>query len=129
MPHPHIHSPSYAAPVLRAPSPASSLGTSYARDATSFSDTEAELSQAAFQRKWEDKLRLGREFAREWNGEDEDDDDNDDEDGDGRWEGGRAVRDREREGWGVDPLFSAVEGGRTIAEENCTSSSKLNSTL
>src|SRR5882762_2811126 len=118
MPHPHIHSPSYAPPVLRAPSPASSIGTSYAPDATSLSDTEAELSQAAFEQKWGGKLRLGREFAREWNRED--DDQEDDGDGDGRWEGAITARDRQAKGWGRDPLFRLVEGGRTIEEDNCT---------
>jgi len=116
MPHPHIHSPTYAPPVLRAPSPASSLGTSYAPDATSLSDSEAVLSHAAFEKKWEDRLRLGREFAREWNGDDADDDS--DEGETMEWEAGRAQRDREKEGWGRDPLFPRVDGGgRTPAED------------
>jgi len=112
MPHPHIHSPSYAPPVLRPPSPASSIGTSYAPDATSFSDTAAELSQYSFEKKWEDKLRLSREFAREWRG---DDDDNDDGDVDSQ--GTRTKMDKDRDGWGRDPLFPSVEGGMTVAEE------------
>jgi len=114
MPHPHIHSPSYAPPVLRPPSPASSIGTSYAPDATSFSDTAAELSQYSFEKKWEDKLRLSREFAREWRG---DDDDNDDGDVDSQ--GTRTKMDKDRDGWGRDPLFPSVEGGMTVAEETC----------
>jgi len=119
MPHPHVHSPTYAPPVLRAPSPASSLGTTYAPDATSFSDTEAELSQTAFEKKWEDKLRLGREFAREWNGDLGEGEDEGDEDGYEGWNGMRAVRDREREGWGRDPLINTGETQRTPAEDKC----------
>jgi hypothetical protein len=119
MPHPHVHSPTYAPPVLRAPSPASSLGTTYAPDATSFSDTEAELSQAAFEKKWEDKLRLGREFAREWNGDLGEGEDEGDEDGYEGWNGMRAVRDREREGWGREPLLNIGEIQRTSAEDKC----------
>jgi hypothetical protein len=115
MPHPHVHSPTYAPPVLRAPSPASSLGTTYAPDATSFSDSETELFQAAFEKKWEDKLRLGREFAREWNG-----DLGEEGEGDEDWNGMRAVRDREREGWGREPLlFNNGESQRTPAEDKC----------
>ncbi|KIM81027.1 hypothetical protein PILCRDRAFT_821864 [Piloderma croceum F 1598] len=117
MPHPHVHSPAYAPPVLRAPSPASSLGTTYAPDATSFSDTEAELSQATFEKKWEDKLRLGREFAREWNGDLGEGEGEGDEDGYEGWNGMRAVRDREREGWGREPLFNIGESQRTPAED------------
>jgi hypothetical protein len=116
MPHPHVHSPTYASPVLRAPSPASSLGTSYAPDATSFSDTETELSRSAFERKWEDKLRLGREFAREWN------DDLGEREEEEEWDGMRGVRDREREGWGREPLLSSGDTRRTPAEEKCMSS-------
>jgi hypothetical protein len=119
MPHPHVHSPTYAPPVLRASSPASSLGTTYAPDATSFSDTEAELSQAAFEKKWEDKLRLGREFAREWNGDLGEGEDEGDEDGYEGWNGMRAVRDREREGWGREPLLNIGEIQRTSAEDKC----------
>jgi len=49
----------YAPPVLRAPSPASSVGTAYGPDQTALSDTEAELFQAAFESKWTDRLGLG----------------------------------------------------------------------
>ena len=48
---PHIHSPSYACPVL-CPSPHLSLGTFYPPpDRTFFCDTEAELSKTAFERR------------------------------------------------------------------------------
>ncbi|KAF9464111.1 hypothetical protein BDZ94DRAFT_1308132 [Collybia nuda] len=53
------HQPEYAPPVLRAPSPASSVGTSYGADQTSFSDSEHQLSQTAFERKWEERIGLG----------------------------------------------------------------------
>ena len=54
---PNQHHTEYAPPVLRAPSPASSVGTAYAEDQTSLSDSE--LSQAAFEKKWEERLELG----------------------------------------------------------------------
>lgn len=47
----HGHHTDYAEPVLRAPSPASSVGTSYGADQTSYSDSEFQLSQPAFERK------------------------------------------------------------------------------
>ena len=53
--HPHGHT-EYAPPVLRASSPASSVGTSYGQDQTDLSDTE--LSQAEFEAKWEERLQL-----------------------------------------------------------------------
>lgn len=59
MPHPPQHMTDYASPVLRAASPASSIGTSYSPDQTSPSDTEEELSQRAFEQKWQDRLGLG----------------------------------------------------------------------
>lgn len=59
MPPNQHHHPEYAPPVLRAPSPASSVGTSYGADQTSFSDSEHQLSQVAFERKWEDRIGLG----------------------------------------------------------------------
>jgi len=52
------HHPEYAPPVLRVPSPASSIGTTYAPDRTSFSDCEFSLGQPAFERKWENKIGL-----------------------------------------------------------------------
>ncbi|KAH7925583.1 hypothetical protein BV22DRAFT_1064640 [Leucogyrophana mollusca] len=48
--------PAYGSPVIRPPSPASSIGTAYPADDTSLSDVE--LSQDAFDRKWTAKLRL-----------------------------------------------------------------------
>ncbi|KAJ7256783.1 hypothetical protein B0H12DRAFT_1183024 [Mycena haematopus] len=48
--------PEYADPVIREPSPASSVGTVYGPDQTSSSDDE--LDQWAFERKWVDKLFL-----------------------------------------------------------------------
>jgi hypothetical protein len=54
------HHTEYAPPVLRAPSPASSVGTAYAEDQTSFSDSEHHLSQTAFEKKWEDRLELDK---------------------------------------------------------------------
>jgi len=59
LPHPY-QNPEYAPPVLRAPSPTSSVGTSYGPDQTSFSDTEQQLSQAAFESKWLAKLDLDK---------------------------------------------------------------------
>lgn len=56
-PHPY-HNPEYAPPVLRAPSPASSVGTTYGEDETSHSD--AELDQDAFAQKWLTKLDLDK---------------------------------------------------------------------
>jgi len=55
--HPTRHHTEYAPPVLRAPSPASSIGTTYGEDQTSFSDSE--LSQGSFEKKWEELLWLG----------------------------------------------------------------------
>jgi hypothetical protein len=48
--------PHYATPVLRAPSPASSVGTTYIPDTTSLSDSESFLSPSEFNRKWEEKI-------------------------------------------------------------------------
>lgn len=59
MPHNRqIHSgdPAYASPVIRPPSPASSVGTAYGPDETSLSDSE--LAQDTFERKWTANLRL-----------------------------------------------------------------------
>ncbi|OAX44324.1 hypothetical protein K503DRAFT_449181 [Rhizopogon vinicolor AM-OR11-026] len=59
MPHTqqiHTGDPAYASPVIRPPSPASSVGTAYGPDETSLSDLE--LSQDAFERKWTANLRL-----------------------------------------------------------------------
>lgn len=57
LPHPY-QNPEYAPPVLRIPSPTSSVGTTYGPDQTSFSDTE--LSQPAFENKWLAKLNLNK---------------------------------------------------------------------
>ncbi|KAF8157891.1 hypothetical protein B0H34DRAFT_629318, partial [Crassisporium funariophilum] len=54
----HVHYTEYAPPVLRPPSPASSVGTTYGPDQTSFSDSEYRLSQPAFEQKWEEKIQL-----------------------------------------------------------------------
>ncbi|KAF9445383.1 hypothetical protein P691DRAFT_611101, partial [Macrolepiota fuliginosa MF-IS2] len=54
------HHPEYAPPVLRAPSPASSVGTTYGPDQTSLSDSEHQISQVAFERKWLAKLDLDK---------------------------------------------------------------------
>jgi hypothetical protein len=48
----------YASPVLRAASPASSVGTSYHSDQTAQSDAELELPQQAFEQKWQERLQL-----------------------------------------------------------------------
>lgn len=115
MPHAHLHSPTYAPPVIRAPSPASSLGTVYPPDATSPSDDEAEISQAAFENKWHEQLRLRREFVREWKG-----------DGPGTLdEGPWTAKDGEKEGWGVEPLVAKDMGPRTPAEDQSASVSPL----
>ncbi|KIJ17652.1 hypothetical protein PAXINDRAFT_154258 [Paxillus involutus ATCC 200175] len=52
----HTGDPPYASPVIRAPSPASSVGTAYGPDETCQSDSE--LSQEAFEQKWSAKLKL-----------------------------------------------------------------------
>jgi hypothetical protein len=59
------HHPEYAPPVLRAPSPASSVGTSYGADQTSFSDSVHQLSQGAFEKKWEERIGLGNPSTEE----------------------------------------------------------------
>jgi len=59
MPHTqqiHAGDPAYASPVIRPPSPASSVGTAYGPDDTSLSDSE--LSQDDFERKAIANLRL-----------------------------------------------------------------------
>lgn len=52
----HGGDPAYAPPVIRPPSPASSVGTAYQADQTSQSDTE--LSKEEFEQKWLGKLNL-----------------------------------------------------------------------
>lgn len=52
----HTGDPAYASPVIRAPSPASSVGTAYGPDESTQSDSE--LSPEAFQKKWSAKLKL-----------------------------------------------------------------------
>ncbi|KAI6123382.1 hypothetical protein EDD16DRAFT_1704333 [Pisolithus croceorrhizus] len=52
----HASDPAYAPPVIRPPSPASSVGTVYEPDQTSQSDTE--LSKEEFEQKWLAKLHL-----------------------------------------------------------------------
>ncbi|KAJ7079739.1 hypothetical protein B0H15DRAFT_787747 [Mycena belliarum] len=56
----HPNNPEYADPVIRAPSPASSVGSVHAPDQTASSDSESVLSQPAFERKWADRLDLRR---------------------------------------------------------------------
>lgn len=59
MPHTqqiHAGDPAYASPVIRPPSPASSVGTAYGPDDTSLSDSG--LSQDVFEQKWIANLRL-----------------------------------------------------------------------
>ncbi|KAG0703785.1 hypothetical protein DFH29DRAFT_915074 [Suillus ampliporus] len=59
MPHTqqiHAGDPAYASPVIRPPSPASSVGTAYGPDETSLSDSG--MCQDAFERKWIASLRL-----------------------------------------------------------------------
>ncbi|KAL4073207.1 hypothetical protein V8B97DRAFT_198033 [Scleroderma yunnanense] len=59
MPNPqiiHTGDPAYASPVIRPPSPASSVGTAYGPDQTSQSDIE--LSKEDFEQKWLGKLNL-----------------------------------------------------------------------
>ena len=52
----HAHVTEYADPVLRPASPASSLGTEYGPDQTSFSDSE--LSGTTFEKKCLERLEL-----------------------------------------------------------------------
>ncbi|KAJ7022725.1 hypothetical protein C8F04DRAFT_1137137 [Mycena alexandri] len=52
--------PEYADPVIREPSPASSVGSVYGPDQTASSDSESQIDQPAFERKWEDRLDLRR---------------------------------------------------------------------
>ncbi|KAH0585926.1 hypothetical protein J132_00584 [Termitomyces sp. J132] len=52
------HHAEYAPPVLRAPSPASSIGTVYDEDQTASSDREEQISQSSFEAKWEERLAL-----------------------------------------------------------------------
>jgi hypothetical protein len=52
----HPGDPAYAPPLIRPPSPASSIGTVYGPDDTSLSDVE--LDDAAFARKTAERLRL-----------------------------------------------------------------------
>ncbi|KAJ7707549.1 hypothetical protein B0H17DRAFT_917742 [Mycena rosella] len=55
-----MQNPEYADPVIRAASPASSVGSIHAPDQTASSDSESVLSQPAFERKWTDRLDLAR---------------------------------------------------------------------
>ncbi|TFK70966.1 hypothetical protein BDN72DRAFT_794669 [Pluteus cervinus] len=55
---PNQHHTEYAPPVMRAPSPASSIGTHYEIDQTSLSDKESIIGQEDFENKWEDRLQL-----------------------------------------------------------------------
>ncbi|KAJ7160050.1 hypothetical protein C8R46DRAFT_361797 [Mycena filopes] len=52
--------PEYADPVIREPSPASSVGSVYGPDQTASSDSESQIDQPAFERKWADRLDLRR---------------------------------------------------------------------
>ena len=112
MPHPHVNSPAYAPPVLRPPSPASSLGTSY----SPAGDTshELDLSDGEFDREIQGRLRLGQEFVREWW---RDTATQRSEEDLGLDESFR-IEDKEKEGWGQDPLIAFGLGPRTDAENN-----------
>ena len=61
--HHHLHNmdPTYAPPVIHAPSPSTSLTTEYAPDATSLSDQE--LTDEEFSRKCEEMIGLGQRTA------------------------------------------------------------------
>lgn len=59
----HAGDPAYASPVIRPPSPSSSIGTTYEPDQTSQSDSE--LSQEEFEQKCLDKLNLSGLTAEE----------------------------------------------------------------
>lgn len=56
---PNQHHTEYAPPVLRAPSPASSIGTTYGQDQTELSDSEEQLSHIDFEKKVQERLQLG----------------------------------------------------------------------
>jgi len=58
MPGPHIHTvdPQYAEPLLRAPSPSSSIGTDYGEDETSI--TDAQMSPEEFDALCQERLML-----------------------------------------------------------------------
>ena len=58
IPYIHTADPAYAPPVLRAPSPSSSIGTNYDSDKTT--EFESSMSDAEFARMCEDNLQLGR---------------------------------------------------------------------
>ncbi|KAF8895578.1 hypothetical protein BD779DRAFT_1500321 [Infundibulicybe gibba] len=57
MPQTHTE---YAPPVLRAPSPASSVGTAYGPDQTSFSDSEHQLNLSDLELKYNERMGLGK---------------------------------------------------------------------
>ncbi|PPQ64842.1 hypothetical protein CVT24_008207 [Panaeolus cyanescens] len=54
----HTHHTEYVPRLVRSPSPTSSVGTSYPEDQTAFSDTDEQISQFAFERKQEERIRL-----------------------------------------------------------------------
>ncbi|KAJ7069521.1 hypothetical protein C8F01DRAFT_1048234 [Mycena amicta] len=54
------NNPEYADPVVREPSPISSVGSIAGPDQTNSSDAEDQLDQWAFERKWADRLELRR---------------------------------------------------------------------
>ncbi|KDR72675.1 hypothetical protein GALMADRAFT_228948 [Galerina marginata CBS 339.88] len=60
----HTYHTEYAQPALRPPSPASSVGTAYGADQTSFIDSESQLSQVAFE-KLEEKMKLNAPCGKE----------------------------------------------------------------
>jgi hypothetical protein len=126
--HPHVHSPSYAPPVLRPPSPASSIGTSYAPDV---SETEDDLSQAAFEEKCKAQLRLDQEFARGRNPSEADDEGEAALRADGveRWDRLICDRDRDRQGWGWEPLLATPTGVERTADEDKHIHEKILSSL
>lgn len=114
MPHPHINSPAYAPPVLRPPSPASSLGTSYAPAGDTLH--ELDLSDGEFGREIHNRLRLGREFVREWRGDISRKRSEEDLEADENFR----IEDEVTEGWGQDPLIAFGLGPRTEAENKST---------
>lgn len=116
MPHPHLHSPAYAPPVLRPPSPASSLGTSYAPAGDT--SHELELSDGELDREIQSRLRLGREFVREWSGDlarKQSGSEEEDLEADESFERFR-IEDGAKEGWGQEPLIAFGLGPRTETE-------------
>lgn len=63
-PYPHVHHTAhYASPIIREPSPASTVGSSHGNqfdDKTSVSDSEDVISDADFARKWAERIGINR---------------------------------------------------------------------